>query len=98
MQSSGFVYMSFTLPILNLEKWQCYSEVDLFSMGPERRTQEWQIRIQYIQGAIISIGVIQMLLGYSGKLIQMHSPDKRRVGNLEADQSIKVLYFTQLLL
>lgn len=69
MQSSGFVYMSFTLPILSLEKWQCYSEVDLYSMGPERRTLEWQLRVRYIQGAIISVGVVQMLLGYSGKLI-----------------------------
>jgi hypothetical protein len=38
-------------------------------MGPEKRTLEWQLRVRYIQGAIISVGIVQMLLGYSGKLI-----------------------------
>ncbi|XP_025208923.1 solute carrier family 23 member 2-like [Melanaphis sacchari] len=66
VQSSGFVYLSCTLPILDLPKWQCSSNIDLFTMGPEARTQVWNLRVQNIQGAMIIIGIIQMFLGYSG--------------------------------
>ncbi|CAH1713111.1 solute carrier family 23 member 1-like isoform X3 [Aphis gossypii] len=66
VQSSGFVYLFCTLPILELPEWKCSSNIDLFSMGPEARTLEWNLRVQNIQGAMIIIGVIQMFLGYSG--------------------------------
>ncbi|XP_015367235.1 PREDICTED: solute carrier family 23 member 2-like [Diuraphis noxia] len=66
VQTSGFVYLSCTLSILDLPKWQCSSNIDLFTMGPEARTQVWNLRVQNIQGTMISIGIIQMFLGYSG--------------------------------
>lgn len=67
MQNSGFVYMTSTLSILSLQRWQCPADVDLFAMGPEARTKEWQQRVRDIQGAIIIVGIIQMFLGYSGE-------------------------------
>ncbi|XP_060838870.1 solute carrier family 23 member 2-like isoform X2 [Rhopalosiphum padi] len=66
VQSSGFVYLFCTLPILELPKWQCNSNIDLFTMGPEARTLEWNLRVRNIQGAMIITGIIQMFLGYSG--------------------------------
>ncbi|XP_050533537.1 solute carrier family 23 member 1-like isoform X2 [Daktulosphaira vitifoliae] len=65
-QNSGFVYMICSLYILDMPKWQCSNEGDLYSMGPEARTLEWQLRIRDLQGTIIIISIIQMLLGYSG--------------------------------
>ncbi|XP_050428460.1 solute carrier family 23 member 1-like isoform X2 [Adelges cooleyi] len=66
IQNSGFAYMICSLSIMNIPKWQCVKEVELFSMGPEARTLEWQLRIRDLQGSIIIISIIQMLLGYSG--------------------------------
>lgn len=66
LQSSGFVYLSCTLAISDLPKWQCSSNIDLFTLGPEGRTQEWHYRVQNIQGAMIIIGIIQIFLGYTG--------------------------------
>lgn len=67
VQNSGFVYMTCTLSLLNLPRWECPSEVDLFSMGHEARTLEWQLRVRNIQGSMIIVSIVQMLLGYSGE-------------------------------
>lgn len=69
VQTSGFVFLSCTLPILDLQEWKCNSNIDLFTMGPEARTQVWHLRVRNIQGAMIIVGTIQMFLGYSGKSI-----------------------------
>lgn len=66
VQTSGFVFLSCTLPILDLPEWKCNSNIDLFTMGPEARTQVWHLRVRNIQGAMIIVGIIQMFMGYSG--------------------------------
>lgn len=71
MHSSGFVYMIYALSVMNLPKWKCPVDGDLYAMGTEKRTEEWQYRIRHIQGAIISMGIVQMILGYSGKFIHI---------------------------
>lgn len=69
VQTSGFVFLSCTLPILDLPEWKCNSNIDLFAMGPEGRTHVWNLHVRNIQGAMIIVGIIQMFLGYSGKNI-----------------------------
>ncbi|VVC37374.1 Xanthine/uracil/vitamin C permease [Cinara cedri] len=66
VQNSGFVYMTCLQSMFSLPGWQCPSDVDLFSMGTDARTLEWQHRVRSVQGAIIVIGLVQMFLGYSG--------------------------------
>ena len=36
-------------------------------MGTDNRTEEWQIRMREIQGAILSAALIEIVIGYFGK-------------------------------
>jgi hypothetical protein len=39
-------------------------------MGEHRRTQEWQFRLQIVQGAVIVTCIAQMLIGSIGNFVR----------------------------
>ena len=66
MQGSSFTYITCSLAILNLPQWKCPPPGDIFAMGHELRTEEWQMRMREIQGAIIAASAFEIIIGYCG--------------------------------
>lgn len=52
------------LAIMNLPKWHCPS--NLSELDSAEKTEEWQLRMREIQGAVIFASMFEMLLGVTG--------------------------------
>lgn len=66
VQGSSFTYITCSLAILKLPQWECPPEVDIYAMGHINRTEEWQMRMRELQGAIIAASVFEIAIGYFG--------------------------------
>lgn len=63
--------ISFLVPILailELPQWECPSDADLRAMSSANRTEVWQVRMREISGAISVAAIVQVVIGYFGKL------------------------------
>lgn len=56
------------LAILELPQWECPSDADLKAMSSANRTEVWQVRMREISGAISVAAIVQVVIGYFGKL------------------------------
>ncbi|XP_075218195.1 solute carrier family 23 member 2-like isoform X2 [Lycorma delicatula] len=52
--------------ILQQPGLKCPGAGDIYAMGPEKRMQEWQNRLKYLQGGILMISLLQAFLGLTG--------------------------------
>ncbi|CAL8069626.1 unnamed protein product [Orchesella dallaii] len=63
VQGGSFSYLVPSLAIMSLPKWKCPS---LNGLSPEQKTEEWQIRMREIQGAILFASMFEMFLALTG--------------------------------
>ena len=67
VQGGSFSYLIPSLAIMKLPQWKC-PEADVFaSMSDAQRTEEWQVRMREIQGAIIFAALFETLFALTGK-------------------------------
>ncbi|KAL0276650.1 UNVERIFIED_CONTAM: hypothetical protein PYX00_004175 [Menopon gallinae] len=66
VQGTSLTYLTCSLAILQLPQWKCPTPGDLYAMGHVNRTEEWQMRMREIQGAIIGASVLEVIIGYCG--------------------------------
>ncbi|XP_071743715.1 solute carrier family 23 member 2 isoform X2 [Lepeophtheirus salmonis] len=69
IQGGTFAFIAPTIAILSLDKFKCpanFERVGLGNMTYVEKTEEWQIRMREIQGAIIVSSLVQIFLGFSG--------------------------------
>ncbi|XKL63353.1 hypothetical protein PGB90_005717 [Kerria lacca] len=59
-------YLVCTLVFLKQENQYCPSYGDIYAMGQQRRTLEWQKRLQVIQGAVFAACTVQILIALVG--------------------------------
>lgn len=60
------LFIGSLIPLLQKVYYPCPSLGDLYAMGTVWRTQEWQSRIQVVQGALFFCAVCQVVLGFTG--------------------------------
>ncbi|CAL8069623.1 unnamed protein product [Orchesella dallaii] len=63
VQGGSFSYLVPSLAIMNLPRWKC---PDMNGMSPEQKTEEWQIRMREIQGAIIFAALFETIFALTG--------------------------------
>ena len=74
IQGGTFSFFVPTFAILSLEKFKCPDSFDsdmnkwTVNMTYEDKTEEWQIRMREIQGAICVASLFQVVIGFSGML------------------------------
>lgn len=67
-QASAFAFLIPAQAILNLDRWKCPSEEEIYGNWtlPIDTTHIWQPRIREIQGAIIMSSILELLIGLCG--------------------------------
>ncbi|CAG7826767.1 unnamed protein product [Allacma fusca] len=66
VQGGSFSYLIPALAIMKLPEWQCPNPEDLQALSPANRTEEWQVRMREIQGAIIFASAFEVLFAFTG--------------------------------
>ncbi len=61
-------YLVCTFVFLNQQTQLCPGDGDIYAMGPHRRTEEWQRRLQIVQGAVLMTCLTQILIGLIGNI------------------------------
>ena len=74
IQGGTFSFFVPTFAILSLPKFQCPNGFDRSTntwidsrMSIENKTEEWQIRMREIQGAICVSAIFQVVMGFTGE-------------------------------
>ena len=80
IQGGTFSFFVPTFAILSLEQFKCPDTFDTktnkwtnSSMSYEDKTEQWQIRMREIQGAICVAALFQVFIGFSGRSIMEHT-------------------------
>ncbi|KAG8224393.1 hypothetical protein J437_LFUL016396 [Ladona fulva] len=68
VQGSSFGFLAPALALLNLPRWQCPPVEEIEAMSAENRTMLWQERINEISGAIVLASMLQIVMGYCGRV------------------------------
>ncbi|CAL8069625.1 unnamed protein product [Orchesella dallaii] len=63
VQGSSISYLLPSLAIMSLPKWKC---PNLDGMSPAEKTEEWQVRMREIQGAILFASMFEILIALTG--------------------------------
>lgn len=79
VQGGSFSYLVPSLAILTLPKWQCPSAEEFATLTPEQKTEEWQIRMREIQGAIIFAALFEVIFSITGINIYFNLHDNLRL-------------------
>ena len=80
VQGGTFTFLAPTFAVLAIPKFRCPDDFDTNGWGNitiDQKTEEWQIRIREIQGAICIASVFQVALGYFGITLLFY-PNERR--------------------
>ena len=75
IQGGTFSFFVPTFAILSLAEFKCPDSFDkttkkwdvTLNMTYENKTEEWQIRMREVQGAICVSAIFQVVMGFSGK-------------------------------
>lgn len=60
-------YLICVILFLNQPSQRCPGNGDLYSMGTELRTKEWQTRFQTAQEGVLMVSIVQIIVGITGK-------------------------------
>eukprot|EP00096_Caligus_rogercresseyi_P014539 TRINITY_DN7039_c0_g1_i1.p1 TRINITY_DN7039_c0_g1~~TRINITY_DN7039_c0_g1_i1.p1 ORF type:complete len:555 (-),score=51.88 TRINITY_DN7039_c0_g1_i1:374-2038(-) len=69
IQGGTFSFIAPAIAILSLPPFKCpenFETVGFGNMTYEAKTEEWQVRMRELQGAIIVSSLVQIILGFSG--------------------------------
>ena len=71
VQGGTFTFLAPTFAILAIPKFRCPDDFEVNGWGNmtyAQKTEEWQIRIREVQGAICVSSIFQVIFGYFGNI------------------------------